>query len=374
MNFSFTEEQLALEDTVERFAEKELSFEEHQQRIEQGAHFDPDIWAKYAELGLLALPFPEEYDGLGGTALDTFVVMRALAKGLPVEPYVTGVILCGNLLTEFATAEQKQQFIPQVAAGELLLSLAHYEPAGRFQDKYVAAEATEKDGKWVLNGQKSVVSAAESADYLLVSAKVGADQVSLFMVPRDAAGVSIKGYLCHDGSRAADVHFKDVELAADTVIGQSGEALPAILNAIAIANTALMAETSGIVRALKQQTLEYMQTRKQFGVSLSTFQTVQHRLADIAIAAEEVNAMALRAAIEIQGDDLTARLKRASGAKAFINEKARFIGQEAVQLHGGIGVTDELIISHYFKRITLINYMFGDIDFHLQRYSELLEH
>lgn len=373
MNFTFTEEQLALEDTIERFVANEYPFEKRNQRKNEKG-FSRELWNTYAELGLLALPFAEEYDGLGGNAIDTFVAMRALAKGLPTEPYIHSVVLCGELLTQLASEEQKQTFIPQIAMGETVFALAHYEPKARFNDAYVQSVAKKEAEQWVITGHKAMVHAAEGADQLLVSAKTAEDQVSLFAVPVNAEGVKIHGYELQDGSRAAEVILKEVRLDSSALIGQAGQALASIQNAIAVANVALVAETTGLLRALLAATQEYMQTRKQFGVALATFQTVQHRLADMAIAAEEVEAMALRAAIDFQKNDLQLRLKRASGAKAFVAEKSRLVGQEAIQLHGGIGVTDELNVAHFFKRVTTINMTYGDEDYHLQRYSDLLDY
>ena len=378
MDFTFTEEQLALEDTLQRFIAKDYTFEKRRAFMESPDRFSRAAWAAYAEFGILALPFPEEYDGLGGTALDTFLVARALGRGLILEPYLGAIVLCGSLVNAFATKEQKSAYIPALSGGSLMLALAHYEPQSRYQETIIATSARRQDRQWLLQGHKSVVLAADSADHLLVTARTrGHDGdpngISLFLIPHDTAGLNIRSYGCHDGTRAADVVLDNVMLNDNALIGREGEALPAVMQAIALTNVALTAEATGIMRALNAATLDYLKTRKQFGVPLSSFQALQHRLADMAIATEQAESMALLAAIEMQNPDADRRLHRASGAKTFVGQQARLVAQEAIQLHGGIGVTDELIVSHYFKRLTVINSLFGDIDFHLQRYSDMLQ-
>lgn len=378
MDFTFTEEQLALEDTLQRFIAKDYTFEKRREFLARSDGFSRQAWNTYAELGILALPFPEEFDGLQGTALDTFLVMRSLGTGLVLEPYLSTIVLCGSLINSFATEPQKAAHIPALAGGTRMLALAHYEPQSRYQEAIVAARAVRQGTQWQLHGHKAVVLAASSADQLLVTARTSgqdgdAHGISLFLVPGDIAGLSFKSYDCHDGTRAADIVLDNVMLDDAALIGAEGQALPAIIQAIALTNVALAAEATGIMRALNAATLEYLKTRKQFGVPLSTFQALQHRLADMAIATEQAESMALLAAIEMQNSDADVRLRRASGAKTFVGQKARLVGQEAIQLHGGIGVTDELIVAHYFKRLTVINSLFGDTDFHLQRYSDMLQ-
>ncbi len=377
MDFNFTEEQTALEDTLRRFVAKDYTFEKRRQFIAGPDGFSRAAWNTYAELGILALPFPEELGGLNGTALDTLLVARALATGLTLEPYIGAIILCGHLVNQHASEQHKAGIVPALCDGTLMLALAHYEPQSRYCESAVKTSARWQDGQWKLRGHKAVVLGAASAGKLLVSAQTSGQEsdqsgLSVFVVPADAPGLAFRHYECHDGTRAADIVLDDVALNQDALLGPEGQALPAIMQAIALANAALAAEATGIMRALNSATLEYLKTRKQFGVPLGSFQALQHRMADMAIAAEQADSMALLAAIDMQNPDPQIRLRRASGAKAFVGQKARTVGQEAIQMHGGIGVTDELIVGHYFKRLTVINSLFGDADFHLQRYSDMI--
>ncbi|NYT62565.1 acyl-CoA dehydrogenase family protein [Alcaligenaceae bacterium] len=377
MNFSFTEEQLALEDTLRRFVAKDYTFEKRQQFMASPDGFSREAWASYAELGLLALPFPEEFDGLNGTPLDTYLAMRALGAGLTLEPYVSTIVLCGAIVRDYASQQHKASLIPALCNGTLMLSLAHYEPQARYCESAINASAQRQGQQWKLQGHKAVVLGAASADQLLISARtsgVAGDEngISLFLVPANTSGLTFKHYGCHDGTRAADIVLNDVIVDDTALLGPEGTALPAIMQAIALTNAALTAEATGVMQALNDATLEYLKTRKQFGVPLSSFQALQHRLADMAVATVQTDSMALLAAIEMQSTNPTTRIRRASGAKTFVGQKARHVGQEAIQMHGGIGVTDELIVGHYFKRLTVINSLFGDLDFHLQRYSDMI--
>ncbi|PLC50694.1 pimeloyl-CoA dehydrogenase small subunit [Pollutimonas subterranea] len=376
MDFSYTEEQLALEDTLRRFIAKEYSFEQRRGYMRSADGFSRAAWRTYAELGILALPFPDEFGGLNGTALDTMLVMRALGTGLTLEPYLGTVVLCGGILKAHAYPKQQASLIPAIGDGSLMLALAHYEPQSRYDESTVSARAVRKGGQWQLDGHKAVVQGAASAGQFLVSARTnghdGADALSLFLVAATTPGLSFRYYECHDGTRAADIVFDQVLLDDDALLGREAHALPAIMQGIALANVAMSAEAAGIMQALNAATLDYLKTRKQFDVPLASFQALQHRMADMAIAAEQSDSMALLAAIEMQNPDAGVRLQKASGAKAFVTQKARLVGQEAIQMHGGIGVTDELMVGHYFKRLAVISASFGDMDFHLRRYSDII--
>ena len=377
MDFNFTEEQLSLQDTLNRFINKDYSFETRRQRVTADAHFDPAIWNTFAELGILALPFHEDFGGLNGTALDTYLVMRALAPGLILEPYISTVILSGTLLQEAATPEQKATWIEEIATGATRYAFAHYEPESRYQETHVGTRAQKQGDTWLINGHKAAVLDAKDVDYVLVSARSNGDTsdaqgISVFRIPLDTAGLSLKNYRTHDGHSAADVILNNVTVPAEALIGTEGQAASAIAQALAITNTALIAEATGLIEALNNATLEYLKIRKQFGVPIGTFQALQHRMAEMAIAAEQANSMALLAAMEMANPDPTQRLIKASGAKAYVGKLARHVAHEAVQMHGGIGVTDELNVAHFYKRITTINMMFGDVDYHLERYSDSL--
>ncbi len=378
MDFNYSEEQLGLQDSLQRFVTKDYGFEKRRALLTSDEGFSREAWKTYAELGILALPFPEDVGGLGGNAVDTMLVMQVLGAGLVLEPYVPTVILAGSLIRDFAAPAQREALLGPVAEGASLLALAHHEPGVRYAVQRVATKAEKKGAGYALSGHKAVVLGAASADQLLVSARTSgnerdADGVTLFLVDPKAKGVTLRPYRTQDGQRAADVVLDSVEVAADAMIGAEGAALPAIERALDYANAALCAEAVGIMRALNDATLEYLKTRKQFGVVIGSFQALKHRMADMTIAAEQASSMAILAAVKADSEDADERRRSVAGAKAYVMQQARLVGQQAVQLHGGIGVTDELIVSHWFKRLTTIGMTFGDVDHHLARYGELLQ-
>ena len=274
-------------------------------------------------------------------------------------------------------AAVKDALLPQIAAGKLQIALAAYEAAGRYELAHVASMAVREAKGWRLTGRKSVVLDAPSADYFLLSARssgnrTDAEGISLFLVRRDAPGLTLQAYPTHSGGRAADLHLQEVPIDEDAIIGTPERALPVIERAVDQGIAALCAEAVGIVTALNEATLNYLKTRKQFGTVIGSFQALQHRMADMFIAAEQIRSMAIIAAIQATGDEPAARRRAISGAKAYIGQAARFVGQQAVQLHGAMGIVDELNVSHYFKRLTMIDMTFGDADHHLARFSDAL--
>jgi alkylation response protein AidB-like acyl-CoA dehydrogenase len=373
VDFRYSEEQLALQDTLQRFISRDYDFEQRRVLSRSPLGFSPEAWRRYAELGLLALPFPEEFGGLGGGGVDVMAVMEQVGLGLLLEPYLSTVVLCGGLIRDAASEPIKQSILPRVAAGKLQLALAAYEAAGRYDLSHVACTAVEAGGGWALSGCKAVVLDAPSADYFLVSARNDGrlsdrEGISLFLVPRDAAGVTLYPYPTQSGGRAADLQLSNV--SAEALIGVPGAALGIIERAVDSTIAALCAEALGIVTALNQATLNYLKTRKQFGMPIGAFQALQHRMAEMIIAAEQTRSMAIIAAVHVDVDDGSKRRRAISGAKAYIGQAARFVGQQAVQLHGAMGVVDDLIVSHYFKRLTMIDMSLGDADFHLARFSD----
>src|SRR5258708_27824864 len=377
MEFNYSEEQLALQDTLQRFISRDYDSDKRRAFSASPLGYSAEGWSQYADLGLLALPFPEEFGGLGGSAVDTMLVMEQFGRGLLLEPYLSTVVTCGGLLRDAASAALKQKLLPQIAAGTLKLSLAAYEAAGRYDLAFVGWIAQASGGTWRLSGRKSVVLDGASADTFLVSArssgKVGErDGISLFLVPRDAKGLSIGAYPTQSGARAADLLLENVAAGGESLIGEPGRALPIIERAVDRAIAALCAEAVGIINALNQATLEYLTTRKQFGVAIGTFQALKHKMADMLIAAEQSRSMAIIAAVHADSEDAADRHRAICAAKAYIGQAARLVGQHAVQMHGGSGVWDELIVSHYFKRLTMIDLTFGDADYHLAGFSETL--
>jgi alkylation response protein AidB-like acyl-CoA dehydrogenase len=377
MEFNYSEEQLALQDTLQRFISRDYDFDKRRGFSASPLGYSAEAWNQYAELGLLALPFPEELGGLGGNAVDVMVVMEQFGQGLLLEPFLSTVVTCGGLLRDAASPTLKQKLLPQISAGKLKLSLAAYEAAGRYDLSFVASTAQESGGNWRLSGRKTVVLDGASADYFLVSARSGGkagdrDGISLFLVPRDAKGLTIAAYPTQSGARAADLLLENVAVGAEALIGEPGRALPIIERAVDRAIAALCAEAVGIINALNQATLNYLKTRKQFGVAIGTFQALKHKMADMLIAAEQARSMAIIAAVHADSEDAADRRRAVSAAKAYIGQSGRLVGQHAVQMHGGMGVVDELIVSHYFKRLTMIDLSLGDADYHLASFSETL--
>jgi alkylation response protein AidB-like acyl-CoA dehydrogenase len=371
MNFDYTEEQIALQDTLRRFYARDYGFEHRRAMVKSADGFDRAAWATFAEFGILALPFPEDVGGLDGNAVDSMLVMEMLGRGLALEPYLPSVVLCGGLLRDAGSAAQKEALLPAIAGGELMLAFAHGEAGGRYALDHVATKATPASGGWKLDGAKAVVLAAPSAGKFIVSAREGLG-LSLFLVDAKAPGLSLRSYPTQDGARAADLRLDGVQVTADALIGPAGGALPLIERAVDYANAALCAEAVGIMAALNEVTLEYLKTRKQFGTPIGKFQALQHRMADMVIATEQARSMATLAAVRADSDDATERSRCIAAAKAYVLQSARLVGQQAVQLHGGMGVTDELNVGHYFKRLTMIGLTFGDVDYHLGRFSDTL--
>ena len=377
MDFNYSNEQLALQETLQRFIGRDYGFERRRELVGTTLGFSAEAWAQYAELGLLALPFPEEYGGLGGNAVDIMLVMELIGRGLLLEPFLSSIVMCGGLIRDAGALPLKRTMLPRIGAGELKVALACYEAAGRYDLSHVACTAVRSGDGWRLSGRKTVVLDAPSADYFLVSARSGgqaraAHGVSLFLVGREAAGLALLPYRTQSGGRAADVGLNEVALEATALIGAAGEGLAIVERAVDKGIAALCAEAVGIIAALNEATLNYLKTRKQFGVPIGKFQALQHRMADMFIAAEQARSMAVNAAVYADSENASERRRAVSGAKAYIGQAARLVGQQAVQMHGAMGVVDDLIVSHYFKRLTMIDLSMGDADFHLGRFSDTL--
>ncbi len=377
MDFNYSNEQIAMQETLRRFIEREYGFERRRELIRSALGFSAEAWSQYAELGLLSLPFPEEFGGLGGTAVDMMLAMELIGRGLVLEPVLSTVVMAGGLIRDAASETLQRTLLPRVGAGEIKLALACYEPAGRYDLAHVATRASPSGGGWRLSGEKSVVLDAPAADHLLVSARSAgavddAQGIAVFLVPRTASGLSLYAYPTQSGGRAADVKLRQVSVAADALIGTAQGGLELLERAVDKGTAALCAEAVGIIQALNEATLNYLKTRKQFGVPIGKFQALQHRMADMFIAAEQSRSMAINAAVFADSQDATLRRRAVSGAKAYIGQAARMVGQQAVQMHGAMGVVDDVIVSHYFKRLTMIDLSFGDTDYHLGRFSSLI--
>jgi pimeloyl-CoA dehydrogenase small subunit len=375
MDFELSEEQAMLEESVSRFLADRYSFEQRRKFIAHEQGFDPAIWASYAELGLLGLPFAAEDGGIGGGPVETMIVMQQMGRALTVEPYLSTVVIASAVLAA-ASAAQRARLVPEIAAGTRKLAFAHTEREARYVPSHVATRARKAGGGWRLDGAKSLVLHGGVADALIVSARVdGADRdekgVALFLVEAGAKGVARQSYPTQDGMRAAEITFTDVDVDAADVIGTAGDAMPVIRKAIDVATAAVCAEAVGVMQQALDMTVEYLKTRKQFGRPIGQFQVLQHKAAEMLIEVEQSRSMAMYAAMMSQSDDAKEREPAISAAKVRIGTATRLLGQAAVQLHGGIGMTMEYGVGHHFKRLTMIEKAFGDTSFHLDRLDAL---
>jgi alkylation response protein AidB-like acyl-CoA dehydrogenase len=375
MDFSFTEEQQLLEDTVRRFVAKDYAFEKRRAILDSAEGWSREVWQQLADLGLLALNVPEEHGGLGGGPVDTMLVMNALGPGLLLEPYLASAVVATALIRDAAHVGQQAALLPEMAAGERIVVLAHEEPGARGRPARVATRAREDGDGHVLDGRKCVVAHAAAADTLIVSARTSGDDddaqgISLFLVPRPAAGLTLEAYPTLDGTRAAEVHLAGVRVPAAARLGALGAGFAALERAQGIGLAALCAEAVGIMKATLDATVEYLRTRQQFGQPIGRFQALQHRAADMLLHHEQAKSMSTLAALRCTSPDAAERRRALAAAKVTINRAARFIGQQAVQLHGGMGMTDELVVSHWFKRLAAIELLQGDSDTHLQQFIE----
>ncbi|HXY96012.1 MAG TPA: acyl-CoA dehydrogenase family protein [Steroidobacteraceae bacterium] len=370
MNFAFTEEQIQLRDSLRRYLTATYSLERRRAITRSGTGCDASIWRQFAELGILGLAIPESLGGVGGNAFDAMVVMEELGRALVLEPYLSSALIGAGILVRSGSAPQ-QELLPAVAAGEIRLAFAHGERDSRWRLDAVTARAVREAGHWVLDGHKAMVTDGAGAHYLVISART-ASGISLFLVPGASEGMTRTALTTHDGSSVAEVELEGVRVPADGLIGTEGGGLALIEAASEVAVAGLCAEAVGAMDALLALTLEYARTRKQFGVPIGSFQALQHRMADMLLHAELARSMSYLATARLAVSDATERRRAFSAAKFLVGRSARLIGQEAVQLHGGMGVSDELSTSHYFKRLTLINASFGDMDYHLERFGSVL--
>jgi pimeloyl-CoA dehydrogenase small subunit len=373
MDFDLTDEQRLLKDSVDRLIGDQYQFEQRKKYMVEPDGWSRAVWQQYAEIGLLGLPFAEAHGGFGGGAVETMIVLEAFGRGLVLEPYFATVILGGGLLRRAATPAQQQALLPQLAQGKLKLAFAHVERQSRYDLADVATTARQDGAYWVLDGAKSVVLHGDCADRLLVTARVSGDRrdrrgVGLFLVDPAAAGVSRRGYPTQDGLRAAEVTLSGVRVAQDDVMQ---DALPAIEHVVDEAIAALCAEAVGTMQAMHETTLEYLKTRQQFGRPIGQFQVLQHRSVDMLVALEQARSMAMFAAVMAGEENAAERRRAIAAAKVQIGRSGRHIGQEAIQLHGGIGMTMEYKVGHYFKRMTMIDKLFGDADVHLETLAQL---
>ena len=371
MDFALNEEQLMLEDSVEKFIANDYDFDTRQKYAGSDQGFSQEVWNQFAELGWTAVPFSEEDGGFGYGPIEIMLLMRQFGRGLTVEPYLANTILAGGALRRAASAAQKEQWLLPIIAGESQAALAHIEPQSRYDLAAVATTATEDGDSYVLSGSKGVVLNGGNADVLIVSARVAgeptdAEGISLFAVPADSDGVSRTAYPTVDGHQAAELALADVRVPAGNLLGESGAAYTALEAVMDDATLAICAEAVGIMQIMTEKTIEYSKSRVQFGVPIGSFQALQHRMVDMLTACEQSYSLLLWATMMAAEGDADAR-RAISSIKYQVGTAGKKVGQEAVQIHGGMGVTWELDIAHYFKRLTAIGQMFGNADFHLDR-------
>ena len=376
MDLSYSDEQKQIKEGVERFVREQYPFETRRKIAASEKGWLPDNWAKFAELGWLGMSFSEADGGFGGGALETMIAMEAFGSGLVLEPYLPTVVMGGGLLAAGGSAAQKESLLAPMIAGEKQFAVAYVEKQARFNLADVAVTAKKDGAGYSISGHKGVVYNAASADTIFVTARTSGGQrdekgITVFAVDAKAPGITRRDYPTQDALRASELTFDNVKVGADAVVGKVDDGYALFEGMVDRSIVALCAEAVGCMDAINKATLEYIKTRKQFGVPIGKFQVLQHRMVDCFTNAQEARSMTLMAALKIDDADATVRKKAASGAKVQIGKSGKFCGQSAVQMHGGMGVTDELSVSHYFKRLTMIDLMFGNQQHHLTRYSNL---
>jgi pimeloyl-CoA dehydrogenase small subunit len=375
MDFELSREQEQLRDNVARLMRERCGFEARKGYQASPQGWSEALWRDYADMGLLGAPFAEADGGYGGGAVETMIVMEQFGKALALEPYLQTVVLCGGLLKHGASAERRAELIGAVAAGDLRLSFAHTEKQSGFDLGDVALAAVKDGGGFVLSGEKTLVGQGDSADKLIVSARLKGGRrdregIGLFLVDATAPGVTRRGYPTQDGQRAAEIALANVRVEAHDVLGAPESALPIIERAVDETIAALSAEAVGAMSEALTMTVDYLKTRKQFGVPIGSFQALQHRAADMTVALEQARSMMYLATMMADEEDPAERARAISAAKTQIGRSAKFIGEQAVQMHGGIAMTFEYKVGHLFKRLTMIDAAYGNADVHVRRLSE----
>ena len=371
MDLELNEIQAMLADSIEKFVVNDYDFETRQKYASSEPGYSKDVWQTFAELGWTAVPFSEDDGGFDGGPVEMMVVMERLGRGLVVEPYLANVVLAGGVLRRAASDAQRADWLQSMIAGELQTTVAFVERQARYEVNDVSTTATKDGDSWVLNGAKGYVLNGDTAELLIIPARTSGDQndrngITLFGVTKDSAGISVRGYETVDGLRAAEVSLDSVSVSADNVIGEVGEGYAVLEGAISDATLAVSAEAVGIMTALTEKTVEYAKSRVQFGVPISSFQALQHRMVEMYTACEQSRSLMMWAVMTI-ADDNEESARAVHSLKYQVGIAGTRVGEEAVQIHGGMGVTWDLDVAHYFKRLTAINVLFGNADWHLDR-------
>ena len=377
MHFELTEEQTLLENMVTAFVRDDYNWETREKIVKTEEGWKPENWYKFAELGLLSVPFSEDHGGLGGTAVDSMVVMEQFGKGLVVEPFMPSILLSGNLISKLANESQANEIIPKIIEGESRYVFAYADPQSRFDLSDVKTSATKDGDEYTLNGFKSVVFGASMATHIIIAARTSGDQrsedgITLFLADIKSNGITLQTYPTIDEYRASEVVIENLKISSDMVLGEVHKAYPVVEEVIDLATIAACSEAVGVLQVLKDSTIDYCKQRKQFGQPISKNQAIQHKLVDMMIEYEQAKSI-LYAAVTADLSNADERKKAVSGAKARIGQSIKFVGESAIQLHGGMGMVDEYMISHYFKRATMLGVLYGNVDFHMKRFVGLTQ-
>lgn len=375
MNFSFTEEQNMLRDSIARFVQDDYPFSVRESLAKTDAGFSLENWQTFAELGWLSVPFSEQHGGFGGSVVDNTVVMEELGKGLVLEPYMATVLLFGGLLRDGDNAKLQEMCIPAIIEGSLQGAVAFAEQQSRFDLNNVETRAVADGDGYVINGEKIVVINGLAANKVIVSARTGGDSldeagVTLFLVDADAEGICRSGFRMMDGQAVANIRFDDVQVSAECIVGQLDDGFGLLKQVIQETIVAVAAEAVGIMDKLKDTTVEYTKTRQQFGVAIGKFQALQHRMVDMFMACEQTRSLLYRAICSV-AEGKSESEQDVLALKVMVGRAGKLVGDEALQIHGGIGMTDELDVGHYVKRLMMINTLFGDADYSQQKFAHL---
>ena len=375
MDFTFNEEQTMIQDQVEQFIQKEYDWETRQELSNSDLGFGTHNWKTFAELGWLGIAVSEKNGGFGGSSIETMLIMEEFGKGLVVEPFLETVVMSAGILDRHGTDEQKNQVLNSVINGEMHLALAYAEPQSRFNLSDVVTEAKEDGDNFVINGFKSVVMNGPSANKIIISARTSGTQledkgISLFLVDSDIEGLTKSDYKTVDGRKASDINLENVIVSNSCLIGSLNAGFDILDEAIDRSILAISAEAVGAMEILYKTTVEYTKTREQFGTPIGKFQVLQHRMVDMFMEYDQCKSLLYMATMKNEESAPDAK-KAISGLKYQVGKAGKFVGQQSVQLHGGMGVTDELNVGHYFKRLTTIGTIFGNADFHLKQYTSL---
>jgi len=373
MNFDYSEEQTLLRDSVTRFVQDQYDFETRRHIVSEDSGLKADNWKTFAELGWLSIPFSEEHGGFGGSVIDSAMLMEEFGKGLVVEPFIATVLLFGSLLNKGNNSQLQQDYIGKIIEGQCQGAFAYLERQSRYELSDIKTSATSNGDNYTLNGEKTVVFNGAHADTIIVSARTNGQQtdengITLFLIDANAAGIEKTVYNMMDGQLVANITFSNVDVPATQIVGEVDKGYSLIKAVIDEAMVAVSAEALGVMEKLKDTTVEYAKTREQFGVTLGSFQALQHRMVDMFMSYEQTKSLLFRAMCSLAEDSAEAE-KNILALKVMVGRAGKHIGSEAIQLHGGMGITDELDIGHYVKRLMMINTLFGDADYQQQRFS-----